>query len=128
MRKFMGNIRYRLAGFMRGRYGHDTLNAALIGTAIVLDVVFMLTRIPIFAFVSFVPLVLATLRMFSRNTQKRYQENRGFTNFFRNLLALRTHHIYRCPSCRQKIRIPRKGGKMVEITCPKCHEHFRKKI
>ena len=34
--------------------------------------------------------------------------------------------VYTCPSCGQKIRIPRGKGK-IEIDCPKCHTKFIKK-
>ncbi len=129
MQNFMNRLRYQLARWMSGRYGgRDVLNFVFLGVSILLDILFMIFRIPILTFASLIPLGIAIFRTFSRNIQKRYDENRKFVNFFKNLAALRTHHIYRCPKCRQKIRIPRKGGKTVEITCPKCHEHFRKKI
>ena len=34
--------------------------------------------------------------------------------------------VYTCPSCGQKIRIPRGKGK-IDIDCPKCHTKFIKK-
>ena len=37
------------------------------------------------------------------------------------------YHIYSCPGCGQKIRIPRGGFKKVEIECPKCHTKFIKR-
>ncbi len=133
MRNFFNRIRYgftqSMARSLSGRYGgRDALNFTLIGLTVVLDILFMIFRIPALTFASLLPLVWAMFRTFSKNIGKRYEENRKFVNFFKNLAARRTHHIYRCPKCRQKIRIPRKGGKTVEITCPKCHEHFRKKI
>ncbi len=129
MRNFLNQMQYRMARFMSGRYGgRDALNFSLLGAAVLLDILFMIFRIPVLTFVSLVPLGFAIFRSFSRNTPKRYEENRKYVNFFKNLLARRTHHIYRCPNCSQKIRVPRKGGKTVEITCPKCGERFKKKI
>ena len=131
MRNFFNQFQYRVAHFMSGRYGgRDALNFSLLGAAIVLDILFMIFRIPALTFISLVPFGFSIFRTFSRNTAKRYEENRKYVNFFKNLLARRTHHIYRCPNpdCKQKIRVPRKGGKTVEITCPKCGERFRKKI
>ena len=75
--------------------------------------------------------------MFSRNISKRYQENQAFLRMsFRVREPLkkwqfrfresRQYHIYKCPSCGQKIRIPRGRGR-VSIHCPKCGTDFIKK-
>ena len=75
-------------------------------------------------------------RMFSRNIQKRYQENVKYLNIknqivskFRSEKSLmnqrKTHHIYKCPTCKQKIRIPKGKGRIC-ITCPKCKTEFTK--
>ena len=82
-------------------------------------------------------LIYAYFRMFSRNVRKRYDENvrflnktakiRGFFKSQKNLMAQRKdYHIYTCPGCKQKIRIPRGKGK-IEIRCPKCGTTFIKK-
>mgnify|MGYP000175811789 FL=1 len=82
-------------------------------------------------------IIYTYFRMLSRNIQKRYAENQKYLSmtakirqWFRkekNMMEQRkTHHIYTCPSCGQKIRIPRGKGK-IEIDCPKCHTKFIKK-
>ena len=72
-------------------------------------------------------IIYTYFRMLSRNIQKRYAENQKYLSmtakirqWFRkekNMMEQRkTHHIYTCPSCGQKIRIPRGKGK-IEIDC-----------
>ena len=118
-----------LQRLMAGRYGTDKLNMAILG----LGLVFCLVS----AFVDFAPVNLALtlgsyglmfwaiFRSFSRNTYKRYQENRKFLQFF-DRIKDRQHRYYDCPRCRQTIRVPRGKGK-IAITCPKCRERFIKK-
>ena len=38
----------------------------------------------------------------------------------------REHRIFRCPSCDQRVRVPRGRGK-IEITCPRCGQTFVKR-
>ena len=76
--------------------------------------------------------------VFSKNISKRYQENQKYLQMTDKLRARfqkekrmmsqrKDYHIYSCPGCGQKIRIPRGGFKKVEIECPKCHTKFIKR-
>lgn len=128
--------------FMQGRYGVDQFAKFTMGVALVTIVLAMFTRRgsvagSILDTVGLAAIIYTYIRIFSRNIQKRYQENQKYlakTSALRvrfqkekNLMAQRkTHHIYSCPGCGQKIRIPRGKGK-IEIECPKCHTKFVKR-
>lgn len=84
-----------------------------------------------------VAIIYCYFRIFSKNITKRYAENQKYLaktyklrSFFykqKELMKQRkVYHIYKCPSCKQKIRIPRGKGK-IEVRCPKCGTTFIKK-
>ena len=115
--------------FMAGRYGTDKLNMLLLGLGMAVAVINLFIRQPL---VSFALMVLAWLllglvffRTLSRNTYKRYRENRRFLLLLQRIQD-REHRYYDCPKCRQQVRVPRGKGK-IAITCPKCREKFVKK-
>ena len=124
---------------MQGRYGSDQFSRFLIGVDFVL--IFLSLFIRKNQFLSVVVmgiLVYVYFRTFSKNISKRYAENQkylGYTQKVRSQFAReknmmeqrKTHHIYTCPGCGQKIRIPRGKGQKVEIECPKCHAKFIKR-
>lgn len=115
--------------FMQGRYGGDKLNITLVWISFGAYIVSLL--IP-FAAAKLVLMVVyygllgwAIFRMLSRNTYKRYQENRKYLQFI-DRVKDREHRYFDCPRCRQQVRVPRGKGK-IAITCPKCREKFVKK-
>ena len=76
-------------------------------------------------FVSYALMFWAIFRSLSRNTYRRYQENRKYLQIF-DRLKDKNHRYFECPKCRQLVRVPRGKGK-IAITCPKCREKFVKK-
>lgn len=129
---FFRNLTMRLSTglrrFMEGRYGSDKLNTAILMVALVLVLVytflpFGLVKI-ILWIISYVLMIWAIFRMLSRNTYRRYQENRRFLQIVDGIRD-REHRYYNCPTCRQRVRVPRGKGK-ISITCPKCREKFIK--
>ena len=136
-------MRDKFNKFMQGRYGVDDLSRFTMGVALVLIILAMFANIfsrtagSTLDILGVAAIVYAYIRIFSRNIQQRYAENQKFlqmTSKFRlrfnkekNLMKQRkTHHIYSCPGCGQKIRIPKGKGK-IEIECPKCHTKFVKR-
>ena len=129
LRNFGAKIAAGYRRFMQGRYGGDKLNITLVWVSFGAYIVSLL--IPIAA----VKMVLVALyygvlgwaifRMLSRNTYKRYQENRKYLQLL-DRIKDREHKYFDCPRCRQQVRVPRGKGK-IAITCPKCREKFIKK-
>jgi len=122
------NILNAMQRFMAGRYGHDRLNLTLLVVGCVLCFVQLLVPSGvgvILTILSEALLILSLFRCFSRNTYKRYNENRKFLLLI-DKIKDRTHRYYTCPKCRQTVRVPKGKGK-IAITCPKCREKFVKK-
>ena len=133
-------MRDKFNKFMQGRYGVDDLSRFTMGVALVLIILAMFANIfsrtvgSTLDILGVAAIVYAYIRIFSRNIQQRYAENQKFlqmTSKFRfrfnkekDLMKQRkTHHIYSCPGCGQKIRIPKGKGK-IEI---ECHTKFVKR-
>ena len=128
-RQFTMKIAYAYRRFMEGRYGTDKLNMTILSAGLVLCIVSMFFRIPavnlVLTLLSYVLMFWAIFRTLSRNTYKRYQENRKYLQIFGRLKD-REHRYFDCPKCRQLVRVPRGKGK-IAITCPRCREKFVKK-
>ena len=128
--------------FMQGRYGVDQFAKFTMGVALVSIVLAIFVNTgssagSLLAMLGLVAIVYTYFRIFSRNISKRAQENQKYLsataklrqrlNKEKNMMKQRKdYHIYTCPSCGQKVRIPRGKGK-IEISCPKCHSKFVKR-
>ena len=134
-------MKEKLIRFMQGRYGIDQLSKFLLitGLAVVLlSAFFGETAVSMLLYnFGWGVVIYCYFRIFSRNVQKRYAENQAYLmktykirNWFQNQKNIwqqrKVYHIYTCPSCKQKIRIPKGKGK-IEVRCPKCGTTFIKK-
>ncbi|MDY3017143.1 hypothetical protein [Blautia sp.] len=130
--------------FMQGRYGVDGFARFTMGAALVCVFVSVFfqkgsTIGALLNTLGLAAIIYTYFRILSRNISRRYAENQKYLSMTSKLRQSfnreksmmqqrKTHHIYTCPGCGQKIRIPRGSGKKVEIDCPKCHTKFIKKI
>ena len=139
----MRYLRERIARFMAGRYGVDSLYYALFVSSFVLFIINMFLinfRILslIIALVADALFFYAIFRFLSRNVYKRQKENTAYLNFMKkpkqylNLIKCkfrdRKTHVYkRCPSCRNNLRLPKEKGKHT-VVCPCCKNRFDVRI
>ena len=115
----------------------DELNRFLMMVTMVLIVLDLFLRSHVLYLLGALCLILCYYRMLSKKIGKRFEENQKYLNLefrvregFKNLKfkvsQSRQFHIYKCPGCGQKIRIPRGKGK-ISIHCPKCQTDFIKR-
>ncbi len=117
-----GRFRDKFAYFMSGRNGVDEIGrlAAIVGLIMMIVAVFVpYVLLPAFAIMGY-----SYFRMFSKNIPARRRENEAFCRLKNRRSS--PYRIFKCPNCAQKIRVPRRKGRIC-IRCPKCHIEFIKK-
>ena len=130
-------MKEKIRQFMYGRYGVDQFSRFLMVCGMACIVLYMLTRVSLFYYVTIIALIYSYFRMLSRNYQARRLENQKYlqiqqrvTGSVQRFLPTRSndpnYRVYRCPGCGQKVRVPKGRGK-ISITCPKCSKQFIKK-
>lgn len=128
-RQFSARLSALLRGFMAGRYGTDKLNMVILSVGLAVSLLSVLFRHPpvnlLLVVLSYGLMIWAIFRTLSRNTYKRYQENRKFLQLV-DRAKDRNNRYFDCPKCRQLVRVPRGKGK-ISITCPRCREKFIRK-
>lgn len=132
----MKNFLYK---FMSGRNGTDDLaRYCIFDSLIVLIISCFFKGYPktILWWIAVIILGYSYFRVFSRNLNKRYQENTAFVIKKNKLLGKlrnkkemfaqrKQYCFYKCPNCGIMNRVPKGKGK-IQITCPKCNTKFIK--
>lgn len=130
-------MREKFYRFMQGRYGQDQFYRFLVFAAMACVIVNLFVRKEALTIVAWLLLIYALFRMFSKNHRARYEENQRYLKVTAKLRyrleqqkklweERKYHHIYTCPKCKQKIRIPKGKGKIM-VRCPKCQHEFQKR-
>ena len=130
-------LRERFARFMYGRYGTDELNRLYSIVSLAFVVIGIVLRSNLIYLIGLLVLMYSVYRSFSKNVSKMYAQNQKFLTWRYQRIAKwskwkerfsqrKTHRFFRCPNCRQTVRVPKGRGK-IAITCPKCKTEFIKK-
>lgn len=133
----MNNWRDKLYRFMQGRYGRiDELGRFLMYLLFGLLLVSFFVRSSIFSLLILLVLIYDYYRILSKDISARYQENQRYIqarakirikwNKLTGSHTDSTHRIYKCPTCGQKVRVPKGKGK-ISIHCPNCNCNFIKR-
>lgn len=134
---FMARLQMAMARFMTGRNGMDNISWHALKACIVLVVVNLFLGNALLSLVADALLIYAVFRMLSRNIAKRQAENSRYIvffekiskevkQFFLRLKGMKTYKYFRCPGCKNRLRMKRGSGEKT-ITCPVCRHQFQQK-
>ena len=137
MRGFFMRLGNTIQYFMQGRYGIDELGIVLLVAGFGLSFLSFIGPLAILSIPSFVIIVWAYVRCFSKNFDKRRREFLAYMRMKKKMsdrISLlkrirserKTHKYFKCKACKARLRVPRGKGK-IEITCPKCRTKIIKK-
>ena len=137
IQSMMYRLNTKMQQFMVGRYGADELGRFISVSTLVCLLVSLFTKWGILYWIGLFLIFYTYFRMFSKNVSKRYQENQKFLTLRykavakwsimkKHFLERKIYRFYKCPQCKQKVRVPKGHGKIC-ITCPKCKHEFVKK-
>ena len=128
------SFQQKIIDWMRGRNGSDELSIVAVGLSFVILLINLFVRAWWMGVIALIPLAYACWRVSSTNIAARRAENHAFLvalgsagTFLKNPAAAvkekREYHHFSCPSCGQRVRVPRGKGR-IRITCPTCGEKF----
>ena len=127
----------KLYEVLKGRYGIDELYRFSIIIVFILIIINLFIKSYIIELLEFIILVISFLKIFSKNKDRRRKENNIYLSYKNKTIKYldyqkrkyndrKTHMYKKCPSCKQKIRLPLKKGKH-KVKCPKCKNTFEVK-
>ena len=147
-------FRDRFARFMYGRYGFDELGRFLMYFTLLLMIFSTVFAWKAPFYICLVCFILCYFRIFSKNVYKRGYENDKFLcakgkileafrrafgkksksadgysshcNCYKGKIYDAEYKVFKCPECKQKLRVPRGKGR-IQITCKRCGNEFIKK-
>ena len=130
-------IKMAMARFMQGRNGVDNLGYHALWGGLIISLADTFIGTGILGLLGNAMYIYAIFRMLSRNVEKRRAENTRyvqFTNnwqkeakqFFLRLKGTKEYKYFRCPSCKNRLRLRRGCGER-HITCPVCKHQFDQK-
>ena len=132
---FLQRLKMSLIRFMQGRHGPDNLGMFTLVTGLVCSVVGSITGVGILSLLGTGLYVWTLFRLFSKNNDKRIEENRKYisltsgwktksSQFVKRLKNSREYRYFRCPNCKLLLRMKRGSGEK-EVTCARCKHQFR---
>ena len=130
-------IKMAIMRFMQGRNGMDNLANHALWTGLIMLIVNMFLGMPLVSLLGNVLYFYALFRVLSRNISKRHAENERYVHFLNNwqkelkqffmrLKGTKEYKYFRCPSCKNRLRLRRGSGEK-HITCPVCKHQFDQK-
>ena len=126
-----------MKNLFKSRNGPDQLSQFVLSIAFFIAILNLFLRSNILSLIILVMMIYIFFRMFSKQTYKRRQENIRFAQkmypyqmklvkYAARQADKKTHKCFKCPNCKQTLRVPRGHGE-ITITCPKCHHQFDRK-
>ena len=130
-------LKERIASFMLGRHGPDNLGMFTLIAGLVCSILGSLTGIGLLSLIGFALYVWTLFRMFSKNNEKRWEENRKYIElssnwktkyrqFINRTKNRKEYKYFKCPNCKLLLRVKRGSGER-EITCARCEHKFTHK-
>ncbi|NLD58195.1 MAG: hypothetical protein GX647_00865 [Clostridiales bacterium] len=130
-------FRCALARFMQGRHGYDQLTRFMLWAALAFYALGIFPPIWFLGYVGLAILILALLRVFSKNVSQRVLENAKYLQLSAKIRTgipqararfknRREYKYFRCPKCRSWLKLKRGAGEGT-LTCGNCKHSFKVK-